>query len=60
MGTVDVKVMERHQKTFWEKSYIPEIARGLGVTISQFFTNATSALNDGWAARPIPPRRKPS
>jgi len=39
MGTVDVKVMERHQKTFWEKSYIPEIARGLGVTISQFFTN---------------------
>lgn len=39
MGTVNIKVMERHKQTFWEKSYIPEIARGLGITISQFFTN---------------------
>lgn len=39
MGTVNVKVVERHQKTFWEKSYIPEIARGLGVTITHFFRN---------------------
>ncbi len=39
MGTVNVKVVERHQKTFWEKSYIPEISRGLGVTIKQFFKN---------------------
>ena len=39
MGTVNVKVLERHQKTFWEKSYIPEISRGLAVTIKQFFKN---------------------
>lgn len=39
MGTVNVIVIEREEKTFWEKSYVPEIARGLKVTISQFFRN---------------------
>ena len=39
MGTVTVKTVERHKKTFWEKSYIPEIARGLGVTVAHFFRN---------------------
>ena len=39
MGTVNVKVVERAPKTFWEKSYIPEIAKGLSVTIGHFFRN---------------------
>jgi NADH-quinone oxidoreductase subunit I len=36
---VNVITVQRPTKTFWEKSYIPEIARGLGVTITHFFRN---------------------
>lgn len=39
MGTVNVKQLDRGKRTVWEKSYIPEIARGLKVTISHFFRN---------------------
>lgn len=39
MGTVTVKPVNRHKSTLWEKSYIPEIIRGLGVTTTHFFRN---------------------
>ncbi len=31
---IQVKVMERRPRTFWEQSYLPEIIRGLSTTIS--------------------------
>lgn len=39
MGKVEVKKVERREPGLWEKSYIPEIARGLGVTMGHFFNN---------------------
>lgn len=39
MATVEVKKVERAESGLWEKSYIPEIARGLAVTMSHFFKN---------------------
>lgn len=39
MGQVNVKQVERRERGLWEKSYIPEIARGLKVTMSHFFNN---------------------
>jgi NADH-quinone oxidoreductase subunit I len=39
MGTVRVKKVDRLKSTLWEKSYIPEIVRGLGVTMKHFFIN---------------------
>lgn len=39
MGTVRVKQVDRIKSGFWEKSYIPEIGRGLGVTIKHFLVN---------------------
>ena len=33
---VSVKVLERPKRTFWDQSYLPEIVRGLGVTIGHF------------------------
>ena len=39
MGEVKVKVLEQDERTLWEKSYIPEIVRGLGVTMGHFFKN---------------------
>lgn len=38
-NNVRVKKVDRIKTTLWEKSYIPEIARGLGVTMKHFFTN---------------------
>lgn len=38
-NTVRVKKVDRIKQSLWEKSYIPEIARGLGVTMKHFFTN---------------------
>lgn len=40
--TVNVKIIDREPKSFWEKSYIPEISRGLSVTMAQFFKNLLS------------------
>ncbi len=37
--TVNIVTMEREPKSFFEKSYVPEITRGLAVTVKQFFTN---------------------
>jgi NADH-quinone oxidoreductase subunit I len=39
MGTVQVKQVERHKQGLWEKSYIPEIAKGLKITMQHFFRN---------------------
>lgn len=39
MGNVTVKKVERLEQTLWEKSYIPEILRGLAVTSRHFFRN---------------------
>ena len=39
MGNVTVKKVDRIQQTLWEKSYIPEILRGLAVTSRHFFRN---------------------
>lgn len=39
MGEVKVKKVQREARTFWERTYVPEIAKGLAVTISNFFTN---------------------
>lgn len=36
---VEVKQVERHKQGLWEKSYVPEIARGLKVTMQHFFRN---------------------
>ena len=36
---VEVKVVERAERTFLEQTYVPEIAKGLAVTITQFFKN---------------------
>jgi NADH-quinone oxidoreductase subunit I len=34
--SVDVKVLDRPKRTFWEQTYIPEIMKGMGVTFSHF------------------------
>ncbi len=39
MGEVKVKHVVRTKMTFWERTYVPEIAKGLAVTIGAFFTN---------------------
>lgn len=39
MGDVNVKELDRPSRTLWEKTYIPEIAKGLKITMSHFFTN---------------------
>ncbi|MFW5967557.1 MAG: NuoI/complex I 23 kDa subunit family protein [Persicimonas sp.] len=39
MSEVRVKKVDRVKQGLWEKSYIPEIARGLSVTMKHFFTN---------------------
>lgn len=39
MGKVEVKQLERKDRTFWEQTYIPEIAKGLAVTMGHFFKN---------------------
>lgn len=39
MGNVQVKQVSRVKSSLWDKSYIPEIARGLGVTMQHFFRN---------------------
>ena len=39
MGNVQVKPVQRRQRTFWERTYVPEIAKGLAVTMGHFFTN---------------------
>lgn len=54
MGTVNVITVERRKKTFWEKSYIPEIARGLKVTISQFFTNLNPKTAETFTIEYVP------
>ena len=42
MGTVQVKQVDRIKTSFWEKSYIPEFARGLAITSKHFFSNLLS------------------
>ena len=39
MGNVQVKNVVRHNQGLWEKSYIPEIAKGLKITMQHFFRN---------------------
>lgn len=39
MANVQTKPVNRLKQTFWEKSYIPEIIRGLSVTTGHFFRN---------------------
>lgn len=39
MANVNVKKVDRITQTLWEKSYIPEIVRGLSVTSRHFFRN---------------------
>lgn len=39
MGEVKVKQVSRNPRTFWERTYVPEIAKGLVVTIGNFLTN---------------------
>ena len=34
-----VKVMRQPELTFWEKLYVPEIIRGVGITSAHFFRN---------------------
>lgn len=45
MGTVQVKKVERVKATLWEKSYIPEIMRGLSVTMRHFFRNMSPSAS---------------
>jgi NADH-quinone oxidoreductase subunit I len=37
--TISTKVMKRPPMTFWQKIYLPEIMRGLGITSGHFFKN---------------------
>jgi NADH-quinone oxidoreductase subunit I len=37
--TVRVKVIDKPEQTLMEKSYVPEIAKGLGKTMQRFFQN---------------------
>lgn len=46
MGKVEVKTLERRPMTFWERTYVPEIAKGLAVTVSHFFTNLSPRKSD--------------
>lgn len=46
MGTVEVKKVDRLKQTFWEKSYIPEIVRGLSITMTHFFRNLSPRKSD--------------
>jgi NADH-quinone oxidoreductase subunit I len=39
--TIRTKVVKRRELTFWEKTYLPEIARGLSITSWHFFRNLT-------------------
>jgi NADH-quinone oxidoreductase subunit I len=39
MGEVHVKQLEQEERTLLEQSYIPEIIKGLGVTMKHFFKN---------------------
>ncbi|MFB6374715.1 MAG: NADH-quinone oxidoreductase subunit I [Bradymonadaceae bacterium] len=39
MGEVRVTTVEQKERTLLEKSYIPEIVKGLGVTMKHFFQN---------------------
>jgi NADH-quinone oxidoreductase subunit I len=43
---VKVKVIEKPKRTLSEQSYVPEITKGLGVTMSRFFTNTFGAEED--------------
>lgn len=54
MGTVNVITVDRPKKTFWEKSYIPEIARGLGVTIGHFFRNVNPKTEQRFTIEYVP------
>jgi NADH-quinone oxidoreductase subunit I len=38
-NNVEVKKVERRKRTFWERTYVPEIAKGLAVTVGHFLTN---------------------
>ncbi len=42
MGQVQVKEVSRPKRGFWEQSYVPEIIRGLGVTLGHFFGAITN------------------
>lgn len=54
MGTVNTVQVTRLKKTFWEKSYIPEIARGLGVTIGHFFRNINPKTEQRFTIEYVP------
>lgn len=43
MGEVRVKQVPRAPRSLWERTYIPEIGRGLAVTIGQFVKNLNPA-----------------
>jgi len=40
--TATVRPVHRPERTLWVNAYLPEIARGLAVTTSQFFRNLFS------------------
>ena len=39
MGEVKTTQVKREKRTFWERTYVPEIAKGLAITIKNFFNN---------------------
>jgi len=40
------KVKREASLTFWERLYIPEILRGMGITLRHFFSNITGLLQE--------------
>lgn len=46
MGEAKVKQVERNPRTFWERTYVPEIAKGLAVTIGNFLGNLSPKKED--------------
>ena len=46
MGTVTVKQVPRTRQNLVERSYVPEIARGLAVTMKHFFRNLSPKKED--------------
>lgn len=45
LGKKEIKFVERYKRTLWIQSYLPEIIRGLGVTMRHFFRNLISRLD---------------
>lgn len=59
MGNVQVKPVVRRKQGLWEKTYVPEIAKGLAVTMQHFFRNLGPKQNRTTFTRQYPEEQTP-